>query len=394
MDSKYPFGWDQVGNAWAAKNILINHDFPLVGMVAKQNAGFFIGPLYYYFIALFYWLTNLNPVASHYIALLTSVFTFFSIFIITRKLFSFKVALLACVINTVTFAGFYFDAVQWPVGFLPGISLLIFYFLYELLKGEEKYIFLLAVTVGLAFHLHFTAVFFPIIILLCLPLFPRNKKMLLYLTVSIPIFLIWFIPNSISQMQNSSQLSNITNYLNTYYHGLHLTRFLQLTGDGLIQFDSFLSFAIIKPFKIFILPLFLLVFFREKISKDRIILSYLILIFYLIPWVVFSTYRGEISDYYFSINRFIALLVVAYLFSKVLFAKKLLVNIIAIIFIIYYSYLNLSLIISYKDEGGLRKRFKNVQEYVDSGRRVEFQEGVPETYIYYHLMREKGIIVY
>jgi 4-amino-4-deoxy-L-arabinose transferase-like glycosyltransferase len=394
MDAKYPFGWDQVGNAWAAKNILINHEFPLIGMVAKGNAGFYIGPIYYYFIAIFYWLTNLNPVASHYVALIANIFTFFTIYFVVKRLFFFRLALLACFINTVAFGGFYFDVVQWPVAFLPGISLLIFYFLYKLLKGEEKYIIFLAVTVGLAFHLHFTAVFFPIIILLCLPFFPWSKKTLLYLIASIPIFLIWFIPNLISQMQNSSQLSNMTNYLNTYYHGFHLTRFLQLAGDGLIQFDPFLSFAFIKPFKVFILPIFLLIFFREKISKDRIILSYLLLIFFLVPWLVFSTYRGEISDYYFSINRFIALLVVTYLISKVLFAKKILLNIIAIMFLIYYSYLNLGLIVRYEDGGGLRNRFGGVEPYVQSGRRVEFQEGAPESYIYYYLMREKGIIVY
>jgi hypothetical protein len=27
MGDKYPFGWDQVNNAWAAKNIIINHEF-------------------------------------------------------------------------------------------------------------------------------------------------------------------------------------------------------------------------------------------------------------------------------------------------------------------------------------------------------------------------------
>ena len=219
MDAKYPFGWDQVDNAWAAQKIIVNHDFPLVGMVAKQNTGFFIGPAYYYLVGFFYWLAGLNPIATQYIALITSIFTFFVIFFVTKKLFSFRIALLACFINTVAFAGFSFDVVQWPVGFLPGISLLIFYFLYKLLKGEEKYIIFLAIMTGLAFHVNFTAIFFPFIIALCSPFFPRNKKMFLYLFLSIPLFLLWFIPNFIFQMQNNSQLSSMSNYLNTYYHG-------------------------------------------------------------------------------------------------------------------------------------------------------------------------------
>lgn len=394
MDNKFPFGWDQVDNAWAAQKIIVNHEFPLVGMVAKGNAGFFIGPIYYYFVAFFYWLTSLNPVASQYIALTTSIFTFFVIFFVVRKLFNFRIALIACFVNSISFAGLSFDAVQWPVSFLPGISLLIFFFLQKLLRGEEKYIIFLALISGLAFHIHFTAIFFPIIIVLCLPFFPRNKKMLLYLLLSIPLFLTWFVPNLISQLQNSSQLGNLSNYLNTYYHGLHLRRFLQLTGDGLIPFDPFLFFAIIKPFKILLLPLFLLVFFKEKISKNRIILSYTILIFFLVPWIIFSTYKGEISDYYFSINRLIALMILSYLLSKILFTKKLLVSIIGIIFFIYYSYQNFNLILDYKDGGALEKRFENVKPYIDSGRKVEFQQGAAESYIYYYLMKKKGIVVY
>ncbi len=394
MDNKYPFGWDQVDNAWAAQKIIVNHEFPLVGMVAKQNTGFFIGPIYYYVTAFFYWVTNFNPIASHYIALFTSTFTFFVIFFITKKIFYFRIALLACLINTVTAAGFSFDAVQWPVSFLPGISFIIFYFLYKLLKGEEKYVMFLAPIVGLGFNIHFTAIFFPIIMVLCFPFFPRTRKMLAYSLISIPLFIIWFIPNIVFQLQNSSQLGNLFNYFNTYYHGLHLKRVLQLTGDALIQFDPFLFFPAIKPFKILIIPIFLFVFLRKYLSKEKVILSYLTLVFFIAPWFVFAMYRGEISDYYFSINRLIALLIVSYLIAKLLFIKNLIAKIAVFIFIIYYSYLNLSIIINYKDGGALKKRFDKVRPYIKSGRKVEFQEGIPESYIYYYLMRRKGVVVY
>jgi 4-amino-4-deoxy-L-arabinose transferase-like glycosyltransferase len=394
MDVKYTFGWDQVDNAWAAKNIIVNHEFPLVGMVAKGNTGFFIGPLYYYFVALFYWITGLNPVASQYIALTTSVFTFFAIFFVVKKIFNFKIALIACLINSVASSGFYFDSVQWPVGFLPGISLLIFYFLYKLLKGKEKYVLYLVIMMGLAFHIHFTAIFFPIIVLFCFPFFPRTKKMFLYLLLSIPLFLVWFVPNFISQMQNSSQLSNMSSYLNTYYHGFHLRRFMQLTGDGLIQFDPFLFFAQIKPFKILILPIFILVFLKEKISRDRMVFVYLTLIFFLVPWLVFSVYRGEISDYYFSINRYIVLFILSYLLSKLLFAKMLLIKVLAIILLVFYSYQNLNLVINYKSENGLKAKIERIEQEIKIDHRVEFQHGASESYIYYYLMKQRGISVY
>jgi len=49
LDTRSPFGWDQVDNAWAVKNIIIDHRFPLVGMQAKLNSGIYIGPLYIIF---------------------------------------------------------------------------------------------------------------------------------------------------------------------------------------------------------------------------------------------------------------------------------------------------------------------------------------------------------
>ncbi len=394
MNNDYPFGWDQVDNAWAAKNILINHSLPLVGMVAKQNTGFFIGPTYYYFTSFFYYLTDLNPIASQCIALITSVFTFSVIFFITKKLFNFKVALIACLINSVSFLGYLFDAVQWPVAFLPGISLIIFYFLFKILNGHIKYMLPLALISGFTFHIHFTAIFFPIIIVLCLPFFPRNRKVIFYLLLSIPLFIVWFIPNLIYQLQNNSQLGNLSNYLNTYYHGLHLKRFLQLTGDGLIQFDPYLYFQALKPFKLLIIPVFLFVFLRKKLSKERIIFSYLILLFFMVPWFVFSTYKGEISDYYFSINRFLALSILSYLLSKMLSVKNWIAKLAVLSLLIYYSLFNLNNIFHYNDEGGLKKRLDKVKPYIESHKKVEFQEGVPESYIYYYLMRQKGVIVY
>lgn len=41
MEVLNPFGWDQVDNAWAAQNMIVNHKFPLLGMVAKQNSGIY-----------------------------------------------------------------------------------------------------------------------------------------------------------------------------------------------------------------------------------------------------------------------------------------------------------------------------------------------------------------
>ena len=182
-------------------------------MVAKGNSGIYIGPFYYYLISIIYFLTNLNPIASGIIAGLTSIFTFWVLYYITKKIFNTKVAIFAVFINTVLYLGISFDKVQWPVAFVPSFSLIIFYLLYKVLMGDVKKIIPLAIVAGLAFSVHFTAIFFPLIIILSLPLFPRTKQSLKYILISLPLFLVWLIPNFIYQIQQSSANSVAASYL-------------------------------------------------------------------------------------------------------------------------------------------------------------------------------------
>src|SRR5581483_6758929 len=95
LENYSQFGWDQVDNAWAAKNILVDHKILLSGMVAKGNSGIYIGPLYYYVISIFYFFTSLDPIASIIFAALTSVFSAFVVFFVAKKLFSTRVAFVA-----------------------------------------------------------------------------------------------------------------------------------------------------------------------------------------------------------------------------------------------------------------------------------------------------------
>jgi len=393
IDQKNPFGYDQVDNAWAAKNIIVNHWFPLVGMVAKGNSGIYIGPFYYYLISLFYLLTNLNPIVSGIIAGLTSIFTFWVLYVVTRKLVNKEVATITVFINTVLFLGITFDRVQWPVNFIPSVSLIIFYLLFKILMGDVKKLLLLAIVTGLAFSVHFTAIFFPLIIILSLPLFPRTKQTLKYVLLSLPLFLVWLIPNVIYQIQQSAN-SVVGSYLGTYFHGFHLRRVFQLTGDALIQFNPYLFFQYLIPLKFFILPIFFIVFLYKSISKPKLILTYLILLWFIVPWFIFATYSGEISDYYFSINRFIALIIVAYFFGRIWMIKNVIPKIVVIVVLLYVAMINLQTFLNYQDGGSLSAREPNVIKTINQGGQIGFTQGDPNSYLYYYFMRLRGKNVY
>lgn len=393
IDQKSPFGYDQVDNAWAAKNIIVNHWFPLVGMVAKGNSGIYIGPFYYYLISIFYLLTNLNPIASGILAGFTSIFTFWVLYYVAKKIFNTQVAIFAVFINTVIFLGITFDRTQWPVAFIPSFSLIIFYLLFRILTGDVKKLPLLAIVTGLAFSVHFTAIFFPLIIILSLPFLPRTKETVKYILISLPLFLIWLVPNIIYEIQQKSANSNAS-YLNTYFHGFHLRRVLQLTGDALIQFNPYLFTTNLIPLKFIILPVFFITYLYKSVSKEKIILAYLILLWFIVPWFVFATYSGEISDYYFSINRFLALLIVAYFFAKFWMVKSVIPKLVILILLFYVSFINLTTFFNHEEGNSVSAGESDVIKKIDQGQQIGFTQGDPESYLYYYFMRLKGKSVY
>lgn len=389
FEYRSPFAWDQVGNAWVAKNMIVNHKWPLLGMVAKQNTGIYIGPIYYYLLTPFYFLTNLDPRASTFFAGFISIVTFWGLFFIIKKIFSFRIALFAAFINTIAMNSIVFDRLQWPVALLPLVSIAILYTLFKVVSGNSKFMLILATLLGFSFHLHFTAVFFPIIVLLSLPFFPRNKKTIKYIFISIPLFLIWLLPNIIAELQAKNiHTGNLLSYIGTYYHGFHLTRFLQLSPDAFIQFEPFL-FPVIKILKYVLVPLFFLIYMHSNDNKKSKIFCYLILLWFLIPWVVFTTYKGEISDYYFSINRYLIIAILAYLLNFIFEQRYIAVKALMIILLGIYSYINTANFFAYHTDGSLKQKREDVNKAIKEGKVIDFTEGDPKSYIYYIYTRKK-----
>jgi 4-amino-4-deoxy-L-arabinose transferase-like glycosyltransferase len=383
LSERLSFGWDQVDNAWAAKSIIVDHKYPLLGMVAKGNSGFNIGPLYYYLIAIVYWVFRLNPIASGVTAGLTSIFTFFVIYFVTKKLFSQNIALIAVGIHTVSNYIIVSDRSQWPVNLIAPVSFLVFYALYNVMTGKAKYLVLLALAIGFSFHIHFTSIFYPIIVLLSLPFFPWKKKNLKYIFLSIPIFLLFLIPNILAEVYSkNSQTNSLVGYLNTYYHGFHLTRVLQLAHDAFVEFQLIMM-GWFHDLNYLLVIAFFIIFFLIKTTRKKFILSYLIALWFVVPWFVFATYKGEISNYYFFSTRPIAILILAYLTYWIFSFKNYLSKIAIVIFWLYFSYVNIGLFFS-TPKGDMKEHIANAKSAIEKRQFIDAFPYTPESYLYYY----------
>ncbi len=391
FEDKHGFAWDQVDNAWAAKNIIVEHRLPLVGMVAKQNSGFYIGPLYYYFVAFFYLLTNLDPFASVIIAGVTSIITFFVLYIFCKKLFSESVALVVLFLHTFSTFIISSDRTQWPINFLAPISLVIFYTLYKIMTGNEKYIYYLAVILGLSWQLNFTAIFFFIISFLTLPFFPRTKESLKNILISVPLLLLFFLPNIFFDVQHrATSLKHLGVYLSEYYHGFHFLRMIQLAKDAFIEFASLFDSPVLSFGRYIFLPVFFLVYHWRAHTKQKIMLSYLIFLWFLIPWIVFSVYKGEISNYYFSLTRPITLIAIAFLIVWFYSRKFFLAKALIVVGFVGFVVTNTNQFFEPKFRSLSYHRVV-VEQKIKAGEIIEFSPIDPESYLYYVLtLHEKS----
>lgn len=379
-DTKSDFSWDQIDNAWAAKNIIYDHKLPLVGMQAKGNTGFYIGPYYYYLITPFYIATDLDPYASIIIAGFTSIVMFFLTYLLVKSMLGENIALFATFFEVFSFYIIGLDRTQWPVNLIAPVSLIIFYSLFKIMNGKSMYIVLLVAAFGFSLHVHFTSVFYVPLILLCLPFFPRKKQTLKYILMSVPIFIFFLFPIIVATLGKSS--SNIASYLSSSYLGIHLRRLLQISHDGFIEFEGIASLKFFKEIGQLLFPTFLLISFVKLHRTGKVYLVYLSLIWVILPWLFFATYGGELSNYYFSITRPVVFIALAYLLYMLFEYKRTMGKVGVFVILLSYVYVNSKQFFEFKARG-LGYYREKVDEKIKNGTIIEFGQGNPESYLYF-----------
>jgi 4-amino-4-deoxy-L-arabinose transferase-like glycosyltransferase len=379
LEHKTPFAWDQTSNAWMMRQVLVEHKFPLEGMVAKASTGFYIGPGYYYLLAPFYWAFQRDPIAAPVFAGFVAIASFWVFYLTILHMFSKSAALWSAALHTVSFHAIVSSRVPWPVIFIPMVSLGIFYSLYLILQGKPKALLLLAALLGFSFHIHFTAVYFLLIVGLLLPAIVRKAFSIKYILAALGVFILFFIPQIIVGVTNSfSSGQNALNYTSLYYHGFHLRRMMQLLPDAFIQFEGLLFFRELRLGGVVILPLFLFVLWYTK-HKTFLWVAVLSILWILVPWLVMTLYSGEISEYYFASTLPVAIMSIGFLFS-ILSAHRVGLVIALGLFGVYATF-NIQRFLR-PSKGVLPVARKEAMRALEEGRAIDFSEGDPASYLY------------
>ncbi|MFZ6035218.1 MAG: ArnT family glycosyltransferase [Patescibacteria group bacterium] len=384
------FGWDQARDAWLTRDI-IQGKMVLNG--PRTGVGHFhLGPLWYYLLVPFYLMTGMDPVAANYLNILLNLANFMAIYLVTKKIFDDQAALFVTFFYAIDRYLIEFTRVSGNPSPIPGVAAVIFYCIYKVVyKNESKFVFPLAFLTGMFFHLHFSAVFLPLIILGSFALVKDRLKVFVNGLMSLPLFLVWFIPEVLYEIQSKSTNVNLfSNFMKDYFiNGFHLKFFLYRLYDGFIQFETMLSLPKISRYLVLAVPatyLALVAFDRNR--KNRI-MAYLTMLWFLVPAFGYSFYAGTTSEYYMLMTSMLVIYVIYYFFKKAFSFKSKLPAVVLSACFLVFVYFQVQPVVTRRIEGGLNKQKREARERIKTNSKIRYNEGDIKAYLWQVWVEDK-----
>ena len=144
------FSYDEEIPAFIARKLIEFGDISLLGGVTPF--GYHLAPYFYWFLAGLLFLGNLSPIIWGWAGAFLSVVTTFMMWLVGTTFFNKKVGFLAASFWTFSYLANIYDRHLWALWWGPLVSLISIYSLYKIIKGHEKFTYLLGITLAFAIH--------------------------------------------------------------------------------------------------------------------------------------------------------------------------------------------------------------------------------------------------
>jgi 4-amino-4-deoxy-L-arabinose transferase-like glycosyltransferase len=312
--------------------IFLHGHLTLLGPTSSVG-GFFLGPIYYYFMAPFLWLFNYNPVGPAVMVALFGIATVWLIYIFCADLFNPKIGIIASFLYAISPLVISYSRSSWNPNPLPFFSLLILFILYKgVLKNKLKLFFIVGILLGIAMQLHYLATFLAAVIffyVLLSELFnsktsvqkiilPLAKK---YLSIFAGFMIGWSPFLAFELRHGFLDFKNIFNFIihsgntgtSANFVSIIYDVFFRLFGRLLVSFpppEQLFKYsgitlnlwtAVVLSIAILSTLCLLNNLYRSFKTKNENFGKYLLLsVWFFIGIVLFGFYKKSIYDYYFS----------------------------------------------------------------------------------------------
>lgn len=150
---------DEGRDVLIVKRMIVDHKWTLLGPTASVG-GFFMGPIYYYFMLPFLWAWNLNPVGPAVMVALFGIATVLLVYIVGKQWFSKPVALIASLLYALSPIVIAYSRSSWNPNIVPFFALLSMYLLGKAIVTKQfKLLFWVGLCAGIGVQLHYTYLF-------------------------------------------------------------------------------------------------------------------------------------------------------------------------------------------------------------------------------------------
>jgi len=130
IDQYMTFLGDEGRDVLTVKRMIVDGKWTLLGPTASVG-GFFMGPIYYYFMLPFLWAWKLNPVGPAIMVALFGIVTIFLVYYTGKKMISPRVGIIASLFYALSPLVISYSRSSWNPNIVPFFALFSIYFLWR-----------------------------------------------------------------------------------------------------------------------------------------------------------------------------------------------------------------------------------------------------------------------
>ena len=336
---------DEGRDVLVVKRMIVDGKFTLLGPTASVG-GFFMGPIYYYFMAPFLWASKLNPVGPAIMVALFGTMTVFLTYFVGLKWFSKSVGLIAAALYAVSPIVISFSRSSWNPNIVPFFALVSLFMLWKAKEDNNfRLLFWVGLCAGIGIQLHYTYLF---LIVMEVLLVAYSVKQVKVRDIAFGVFgiIVGFSPFLAFELRhgflNSRAILEFiftgkdTGFVFSHFISNIQDVYLRLFGRFLLRIPEAGALGgVVRPTRdLWILGEVLLAlgglfalltrFVRAKKtnSKKDMHTFVLVLLWLVVPLFFFGVYKKNIYDYYFGMMFPLPFFLTALLLHDVLTIKN------------------------------------------------------------------------
>ena len=311
---------DEGRDVLVVKRMIVDHKWTLLGPTASVG-GFFLGPIYYYFMLPFLWAWRLDPTGPAVMVALFGIATVYLVYRVGRDMFHPWIGVVASALFALSPVAIAYSRSSWNPNIVPFFSLLTIYLLWKYVNdGKLRRVFWAGICMGIGLQLHYLFSFLLPVTVICLLLFGTFEKKLRSIVLTGVGFVVGYAPFLLFELRHG--FPN-TRYITQFVlagkdTGLSGGKYMTIVSDVIFRMVGRLVLRLPQPeqwnqtplwqkslwewgiWGIVVVSIMLLVAYATRVGIWRRS-SIILLIWFGTVVVLFGFYKRAIYDYYFGI---------------------------------------------------------------------------------------------